>query len=654
VIAPPLLLAALAFQDAPQSEPLWLLAERALAVRDQLDPTNVVLEHMGGVPVVRRAAGKLTCVQRALAQPWAPPAMARELRDLLARPVEERGADLDAIVPGVAGWLDLELAEGPGLAELDAQWERLAKDDLRGRPLLEALSEHLATAHAILDEALVPLDDGTGDARALLFERTPEFAEAWYRTHFPEGGSDEENRFVDRWAGEVMGRLPVDRGRQLAVARALLRLTGERFRRGLTARLRGVEPDGTLAEGFGGDVVAVVGASPEERVVLGGRGRTEYAGRAALVIDLGGDDVYARAAVVDTDDLLASVVLDLRGDDAYEGESAHARGGVAILCDAAGKDRYVSGRHAQGSAVLGFALLLDVAGNDTYALEDYGQGHATAGVGLLYDLAGDDSYEAWAFAQGGGIASGLAALVDGDGDDAYVADGHWPDVYGNSGPESFHGASQGYSTGHRPNVAGGLGVLLDLGRGEDRYRSGNFSQGGGYYFSLGLMYDGGGDDENAGYRYSQGFGVHQAVGVRWDAGGDDVYRCRSVAHAGMAWDEGVGWFLDDAGDDDYGVGGLGLGGAAQTGVAFFVDREGKDVYRAANASLGGTGGFDYHGKPSLAFFFDFGGGQDDYGEGRHVGERANERLVATESVGIFLDLREETVERALRSKLLRE
>ena len=397
----------------------------------------------------------------------------------------------------------------------------------------------------------------------------------------------------------------------------------------------------------------VVGASPEARVVLGGKRTTRYGAPAALVIDLGGDDEYTRAAVVDTDEVLASVVLDLRGDDVYASDGtgpAFAAGGVAILCDAGGKDRYTSKRYGQGAAVLGFGLLLDVDGDDAYVMEDYGQGHATAGVGLLYDLAGDDTYTAWAFAQGGGLAWGLAALVDGEGDDEYLADLGWPDVYGNSGPDSHHGASQGYSTGFRPAVAGGFGALVDLGRGEDRYQSGNFSQGGGYYFSFGLMHDGGGDDTNQGYRYSQGFGVHQAAGMRWDAGGDDLYRCRSVAHTGMAWDEGVGWFLDEAGDDTYEIGGLGLGGAAQTGIAIFVDGAGKDRYRAKQQTQGATGGSEYHDKPALGVMIDLGGGKDHY----ESAERENGVYVSSEGVGLFLDLKEKTAEKALRSRLLRE
>jgi hypothetical protein len=225
----------------------------------------------------------------------------------------------------------------------------------------------------------------------------------------------------------------------------------------------------------------------------------------------------------------------------------------------------------------------------------------------------------------------------------------WPDTYGDSGPEVYHGASQGYCTGLRPGIAGGVGACLDLGDGNDRYQAGNFSQGGGYYFSLGLLFDGGGDDENLGTRYAQGFGVHQGIGVRWDAGGNDRYTCRSVAHTGMAWDEGVGFLLEDGGDDVYAVGGLACGGAAQTGVAFSLDLDGADRYQVGAQSLGGTGGSEYHEQPSLGVHIDLGADADEYAGV----ERSNDALVVTPGVGVFLDVKAKSLAQALKDRALK-
>ncbi|TAH37348.1 MAG: hypothetical protein EYC70_10275 [Planctomycetota bacterium] len=443
--------------------------------------------------------------------------------------------------------------------------------------------------------------------------------------------------------------MKTDRRRLLAVATRLLRLTDREFLDGLSKRLERTPRSEDIPEGYSGDVLACAGSAPHNQVVLGGPGKTEYALPAALVLDLGGNDVYRVAASADRWDCLASVVLDWKGNDSYE-KAAVAAGGVAVLLDRQGKDHYEGKRFTQAAACSGFALLADLQGDDVYRAEDFALGYALCGLALLYDAAGDDDYSAWAYAQGAGNGPGLGALVDGGGNDRYVADGHWPDVYGDSGPESFHGASQGYSSGIRPRLPGGIAACLDLGEGEDFYQSGNFSQGGGYYFALGLLYDAGGDDENHGYRYSQGFGVHQAVGLRWDAGGNDRYVTRSVASLGMAWDEGVGWFLDDAGDDQYDSGGLALGAAAQTAVAVFVDGGGADRYQSAGDAecQGGSGGSEYHGKPALGVLIDFGGGKDSYSRpGREDGA-----LLGTPGCGLFLDCREKTLERVLARRSL--
>ena len=647
-------------QDPGAAPEFWSVVERAAAREGATDGLRAVLDHMRAI-VVRRAAvaNRLSRVDRGLTSPWTPPALADELRELLQAPATRTGdaPRFDALPSGVADWLDLAGYEDPGprctdeaLRELDSLWGEILDPGLGGLPLLDALSSYMEGAHWVLDEALAGLEPGE---RLLLFEGHAAFSEAWYRTHFPdEEPTAEQKQHINAFTSALLVRPKTDRRRLLGVSSLLLRLAEPAFLAGLPRRLartRGsVDPDE-----YGPDVLAVVGHRPSNTVILSGKKSSVHATPAALVLDLGGADRYERAAVVDSPEMLASVVIDLGGDDEYSSASpgpAYAAGGVALLVDRKGDDRYESRRMGQAASALGCAILVDLEGEDEYSAEDYAQGHALCGIALLYDFEGDDTYAAWAFAQGGGIGYGLSALVDAGGDDRYLADLSWPDVYGNSGPDIYHGASQGYCTGLRPEIAGGIGALLDLGPGRDRYQAGNFSQGGGYYFSFGLLFDGGGDDENFGTRYSQGFGVHQAIGVRWDTGGDDRYTCRSVAHAGMAWDEGVGYLLDDAGDDAYVVGDLGCGGAAQTGIAICIDGDGRDSYRTGAESLGGTGSSEYHDKPALGVLLDFGGDRDDYSaEGR-----ADDTLRVTNGVGVFLDTAARDASKALRSRLLRE
>ena len=652
-------------RPAPPDRPvLWQVIERATARAGVEEETRTVLEHLALVPQVRtNVVNRPSCVIDGLRAPWTVPDRAAALREFLTPPRRARTEmDFAALVPGIAAWLDRDAFEipsatthDPGLEELHLLWLALQEETLTGGALLEALSEYVGTAHAVLAESLDGLEE---EARELLFEQHAAFCEAWYRTHMPanraeEGATPAQVELVDRYTGKLMARDATDRARNLAVAAALLRLVSPPFRDQLVQRLKNVPPTSSPPPpGFTGDVRAFHGDSPSTLVVLGGTGRTEYNAPAALVIDLGGHDRYGRAAVADDPEQLVSIVFDARGNDVYASTTpgpAYAVGGVAILVDGAGKDEYTSARLGQGAGIFGFAMLADLAGHDVYTMQDYGQGHGMCGVGLLIDLDGDDEYTAWAVAQGGGIGYGFSALVDGEGDDRYLADLHWPDVYGDSGPDCYHGASQGYCAGVRPAVAGGVAALIDLGDGDDRYQSGNFSQGGAYYFSFALMYDDGGNDENFGSRYSQGFGVHQGIAVRWDAAGDDRYTCRSVAHTGMAWDEGIGYFFDDQGNDEYHIGNLGLGGAAQTGIAIFVDGAGRDVYGGGSQVQGDTGGFEYHGKPSLGVLIDLGGDRDTFsGAGR-----GDDSLQVDAGVGLFFDTKAKTLEAALRSKELR-
>ncbi|HET6162812.1 MAG TPA: hypothetical protein VFG37_04050 [Planctomycetota bacterium] len=655
--------------------PLWQLVEKVAEKRGFAKELAALVEHQQ--TMVSASAVTLHPYRRvttALSKPWTVPEIARELQSGL------RGG-FDARVMTAARFLDLDLVLVPnpqtvvdeGLTKVDQIWWKIvgmATDGPsmfpppEGRELLDFLSGYLRDCGKALDGALERLDD---DERKVLRERFPEFAALWAAYNDPKSHVSQE-----QWVfGEKYKALSrkVDRARVLAVAARVARLTDPKFLKTLPERLAKTPRSTDPVDGFSGDVVTSVGAEPgEARVVLLGRGKTTITGSAALVIDLGGDDVWKRAAVATDATTPISVVIDLGGDDRYESEGPGpccSAAGIALLHDAKGKDRYTSRRFGQAATAVGFAELSDRDGDDVYSAEDYAQGFSFCGTALLLDGNGNDSYDAWAFAQGAGLGNGFAACVDGGGNDKYVANGHWPDVYGDSGPGSFQGVSQGYSTGIRQlrsdNVAeveipGGFAALVDLGDGKDFYDSGNFSQGGAYFFGFGLMYDGGGDDVNHGYRYSQGFGVHQAAGMRWDAGGNDVYVTKCAANCGAAWDEGVGFFVDDSGNDQYDVGGLALGGAAETAIAIFIDGGGNDRYGGGggNDSQGGSGAGDYHEKEgvpqSLGVLIDLGGGVDTFTRP----DRDVATIATGDHYGIFVHAKEKDLAALLSGSALQK
>jgi len=325
-------------------------------------------------------------------------------------------------------------------------------------------------------------------------------------------------------------------------------------------------------------------------VIIGGPGSNIYTGPAALIIDTGGDDVYALPGGD-----RVRVIIDLAGDDSYSGQSEGALGasvlGAGLIADHAGNDIYAGGRITQGASVAGIGMLHDRAGNDRYFAAELAQGASLAGIGALVDSAGDDIYTAAKFAQGYGGALGVGSLIDEAGNDAYLAGHRHPSSYGV--PGNFQAFSQGVGMGFRNDVAGGIGLLRDDG-GHDRYIAGNFSQGTGYYLGAGLLLDGQGDDTYAGGRFTQGAAAHLGAGLLRDAAGNDVYSGSTSASQAGAWDMAIAALVDCAGDDAYSANEFGLGSAAQNAIALFVDAAGKNRYEAGRHSKGHSGPTDDH------------------------------------------------------------
>jgi hypothetical protein len=267
--------------------------------------------------------------------------------------------------------------------------------------------------------------------------------------------------------------------------------------------------------------------------------------RDAIVIDLGGPDLYGASAerYAPPPDAGLLVVIDLQGDDTYRpaapGALAAGALGLSLLRDLGGNDSYEDRALGQGSAVFGVGVLLDEAGNDRYVLGSGGQGSACAGVGMLVDGAGDDLYLAGGLGQGAASGRGVGLLADLSGDDVYRATGEG--VLG-----AAAAAAQGAGLRAAKEGARGTGILLDL-AGDDVFLAARGAQGsasGGH----GLLIDGGGNDFSSVGSDGQAGASGGGTAVLIDFGGDDVRVVRGAGGQAAA-DGGAAVLLDEGGTD---------------------------------------------------------------------------------------------------------
>ena len=351
--------------------------------------------------------------------------------------------------------------------------------------------------------------------------------------------------------------------------------------------------------------------TPAGSVRIGSLGPDRHETPMLLVLDPGGDDVYANGAG-GADGLAGrpvAAVLDLGGADRYASRGVSGAGsaffGVCVVADAGGDDVYTAAFTGQGAGVFGAALLEDRAGNDLYRARAMAQGAGYAGCGVLRDGGGRDVYDVGFYGQGFAGVLGVGLLFDADGDDRYLAGGVRPDHERND--QRYLSLAQGFSIGARPLAGGGLGALVDL-AGNDVYEADVYGQGAGYWYSVGLLLDAGGHDSYRVYQYGQGSGIHLSCGLLADAGGNDRYT-GYVLSQGNAHDYAVGLLLDKGGDDTYTADHYSQGRGMFNALGALIDSGGADGYFARQTPLCQGAGHD--GGPreygSLALLLDLGG-----------------------------------------------
>lgn len=378
--------------------------------------------------------------------------------------------------------------------------------------------------------------------------------------------------------------------------------------------------------------------TPQGAVIIGTPGRDRYEGRALLILDPGGDDLYEGEVGV-ANDLVGqafSAVIDLDGNDVYRSERLAGLGsawlGVSVIHDQAGRDVYQLQGSGLAHAVGGYARLRDAGGDDLYEATALAQACAVLGVGWLEDDSGNDTYRLGAFGQAASGLFGAAVLLDHEGADVYVAGGLKPDHERNQ--DRYLSLAQGFSIGDRPDTGGGVALLMDL-AGNDVYRADIYGQGVGYYYALGMLVDVAGNDSYTMYQYGQGAGIHLSGGLLADDAGNDFYASYILAQ-GAAHDYAVGALVDRDGNDTYTADHHSQGRALNNALAFLVDEAGDDAYFGRQPDqcqgVGNNGGFRDYG--SLAFLLDLGGYD------RYTCPATNGMVLLRPDFGVVLDREE--------------
>jgi hypothetical protein len=196
----------------------------------------------------------------------------------------------------------------------------------------------------------------------------------------------------------------------------------------------GAEGAGALVDGAGDDVYAVDVGDPAR-----GGHPLYYAGQLPGVSNdsLSQGAAQGRRPLDDGDASYMAgglgVLYDRQGNDRYTG-SVFAQGvgywqGLGMLLEGGGDDRYDALWYLQGSAAhFALAVFLEAGGDDSY---DLGVTAVATGIGVGHDFSaalhldegGDDHYRAPPLGLGSGNANGIGCLVNVGGDDVFESSG---------------------------------------------------------------------------------------------------------------------------------------------------------------------------------------------------------------------------------------
>lgn len=279
------------------------------------------------------------------------------------------------------------------------------------------------------------------------------------------------------------------------------------------ARHRG-QP-GPASAAFGISVLADSTGNDTYRTARMGLGAAVFG--CAMLLDFEGDDMYeAYADGIGFGKFGIGLVDDAKGTDTYDGftqvQGCGLTRGAGLLIDRGGNDVYTA-----NDTLIDFPSAqtqehnISMAQGAGYGVRsDYLTGRSqSGGIGILYDVAGADKYSCGVFGQGTGYWDGMGMLWDDDGDDQYA--GVW----------YVQGASAHFGIGYLEDAKGndvyratmnmalgaghdfGLGMFVDR-LGNDDYVGPNLSLGAGNSNGIGVFADCEGADKYAGTGLSIG------------------------------------------------------------------------------------------------------------------------------------------------------
>ncbi|MCD4656459.1 MAG: hypothetical protein K8S87_02830 [Planctomycetes bacterium] len=527
-----------------------------------------------------------------------------------------------------------------------------------GKELIKFFKNMLVEIKKQRDAAFMELDEAEDkrvNAQKFLYDATPMFFRSFNHTLYIdafEQNLSNQNVSMLHWGNKV------NRIKLLNAGYCTGKMFNQGFLKYTQEKLTKMPSKREKYDGVKGEILAVIETEAGD-IVIGGSGKNEYINcKAALIIDVGGKDIYGdNVGVAVTADRPVSIVIDLKGDDTYMIEDAKfaqasAICGIAAICDLEGDDKYFapclkagktinkgkfnesdvetdvnvrrqSWRGSQAFAAHGVSMLVDYSGDDKYVGSEFSQGLALNGFAILYDAKGNDEYQADLYSIGVGLTNGVALSFDKKGNDKYKVNGPYPSTYGDKG--ETNAMSMGVGIGFRKHPQkgaggygmGGVGILLN-GSGNDTFDVGQFGLGGGYFFGLGIVHTQKGNDIYNSQRYGIGFAPHQAIGVFLDDAGNDAYKNVSVAACAGTWDTSIAYLVDMSGDDTYEIKSLGLGGSTITSFSVFYDGDGKDKYTSKSAGAFGDAGHKQdkdRQSTCMAAFIDAGGDKDEYNRG---------------------------------------